>query len=261
MKKLTPSEIKECELEILKDVASFCDKHNIHYSLTFGTLLGAIRHNGFIPWDDDIDIAIPREEYEWFVLHYKNKKYKVVDFSLDNRYPYAFAKVMDVSTKVVEQTNSDYPIGVYIDIFPVDGLPSQDRQHRKKCENMCRVALYKLVSLQYPTDVVHRLLHILIKALLYFQPHSKIINKQIALSKKYNYKDSTFATILSIRLGCKQKFKKTIFTELTKHKFEDEYFNIPIEYDKFLSRIYGDYMTPPPEDKRVAHYLKAYRIS
>lgn len=102
--RLSITEIKRIELEILKDVAQFCESNKLHYSLTFGTLLGAIRHNGFIPWDDDIDIAMPREDYDWFFKNYSSSDYKAVCYPVDKDYPYAFGKVMDRKTVVIEQT-------------------------------------------------------------------------------------------------------------------------------------------------------------
>lgn len=256
---LSPEELKKCELDILKDVARFCDEHEIHYSLTFGTLLGAIRHKGFIPWDDDIDIAVPRDEYEYLIKNYTHDRYKMVEMHLQEDYPYAFAKVIDTCTELKEQSTSSFPMGVYIDIFPVDGLPETDQErHMKTCQNACRTALYKLVSLKYPTDLKHRLIHIAVKIFLLPFSQRKIISKQHDLATRYSIEQASEVSILTIRLGCKRKFSKGMFYNIVKHPFEDAMFNIPAAYEQYLTAVYGDYMTPPPEDKRIAHFLEAY---
>lgn len=260
MRKLTQQEVKENELSILKSVAEYCDKNNIHYTLMFGTLLGSIRHDGFIPWDDDIDIAIPRDEYEWFLDNYKDTKYSVLSSKTQQEYPYPFAKVVDKSIKVIEQTSNSADMSLYIDVFPVDNVPdsSEGTKHLKKCEIICRVLLYKMISLKYPTDLVHKLLHTATKLILCPFSINYILKKQKSLTTKYKESNTKTVAITSIRLGCKCMFPRDIFYELEKHRFENEEFNIPVEYDNVLTSFYGDYMTPPPDNQRGGHYLEAY---
>lgn len=257
---LSSEEVKRCELGILSEVASFCEANDIHYSLTFGTLIGAIRHRGFIPWDDDIDIAIPRKEYELFFEKFKHDYYLAIEHSKDTTYPYAFGKVVDTRTVVIEQTTSPYPMGVYIDVFPVDIIPDGEdgAKHQKRCSWLCRAALYKMVSLNYPTDHIHKLIHTLIKLLLIPFSQNSIVNKQIKTAKQYCDCNFDNCGIQTIRLGCKKSFSRTMFLDRIKTPFEKQNFYIPKEYDLFLRSMYGDYMTPPPENQRIAHYLKAY---
>lgn len=124
MKELTLRELQNEELNILKDVHSFCKKNNIRYSLYGGTLIGALRHKGFIPWDDDIDIIMPRPDYDRFCKNYKSVNYKVADMHSEKSFMLAFARVYDDKRTT---SISTYPwiskdVGVWIDVFPADGL-------------------------------------------------------------------------------------------------------------------------------------------
>ena len=261
--KLTDNEVKTVELNILKDVAAFCDKHEIHYTLTFGTLLGAIRHKGFIPWDDDIDIAIPRDEYDIFIRTYKNDYYTVIDYSIDNNYPFAFGKVVDTRTVVKELSSNKYTYGVYIDVFPIDVVPEGKEMDRYLEKNalFCRMALYKMISLKYPTNIKNTFIHLGLKIPLIAIKQKKIVKNQISLAKKYQKSSSSLSAIVTIRLGCKSAFSNQLFINRILCKFENESFYIPKDYDLFLSKMYGDYMTPPTEENRESHHLIAYRIS
>lgn len=121
-------ELKFISYNILKFVADFCEINNIKYYLFAGTLLGAIRHEGFIPWDDDIDIAIPRDDYEKFIIEFDRNNdvnYKVLSIENSNKYYLPYAKVIDNRTLLFEDGKESMPIGVFIDIFPLDSIPDK----------------------------------------------------------------------------------------------------------------------------------------
>lgn len=124
MRKIDINELKRIEINILDYVADFCNKNGITYYLDGGTLLGAIRHKGFIPWDDDIDIAMPRKDYDRFVhMCLDDSRYKILSYETDEKYIYSFAKVVDSYTKLKEWGTAEYEqLGVYIDVFPIDAL-------------------------------------------------------------------------------------------------------------------------------------------
>ncbi len=117
---------------MLQEIDKICRHYHIRYYLAGGTLLGAVRHQGFIPWDDDIDIAMPREDYEQFIKimsHKKHPIYKLLAIECTKGYPYTFAKVVDTRTRLVEEIGKDlHQMGVFIDIFPIDGMGNQKRK-------------------------------------------------------------------------------------------------------------------------------------
>ena len=119
-------ELHQIELDMLKEIDRICRRENIQYYLAGGTLLGAVRHKGFIPWDDDIDIAMARDEYERFLKVMKKERHpylKIFAMEFDKEYQYTFAKVVDTRTRLIEEIGKDLPdMGVFIDIFPIDGL-------------------------------------------------------------------------------------------------------------------------------------------
>ena len=138
MEELGIDKLKQIQLDMLKDIHTFCVEHEIRYSLAFGTLLGAVRHKGYIPWDDDIDIMMPREDYNRFIRSYGNQTYKIADMSVNPNYGLPFAKVEDVLTVIEENVEGESVFGVYIDVFPVDSIP----------DNMlARRSFYKMKSL------------------------------------------------------------------------------------------------------------------
>ena len=123
MKKLTLDEVKKIQLEILAYIDSFCKKNNISYFINYGTLLGAVRHKGFIPWDDDIDISMDREYYNMFIEKFNqdSSKYKILSLDTDKAYFNNFIKVVDTTTKIVDNRNyKTFSCGVFVDIFPMD---------------------------------------------------------------------------------------------------------------------------------------------
>ena len=121
MKEIGLKELRDLQLDILQNVHDFCVAHGIHYSLAYGTLLGAIRHKGYIPWDDDIDIAMLRPDYEKFMREYKDEVYRFCECRLDKDIHIGFGKVEDTRTIIIEAGNTKN-LGVTIDVFPIDDL-------------------------------------------------------------------------------------------------------------------------------------------
>ena len=137
-------ELRQIQMGILDEVHRFCESHNLRYFLSSGTLIGAVRHKGYIPWDDDIDIYMPRKDYEEFlqIYHDKNGVYRAINPQVESHYYYTFAKVVDLRTKMVETDTEGYEIGVYMDIFPVDYVPD-DVQERERVFRQKKL-LYKI---------------------------------------------------------------------------------------------------------------------
>lgn len=260
--KLTLDEIKSIEINILSYVASLCEKHNLRYFLAYGTLIGAIRHKGFIPWDDDIDIAMPRDDYNRLlsIMRGENEKYECL-IPLENGYFYEFAKVIDKTTSVQEKYTIKAHCGVWIDIFPLDGLKKNDKlsHYLLVLFNRCRAAA---VNKNFPHKtkgmfVLAEYLFWILCRLIGYKPFLKWSMK---LAQKYKYDDSDIVGYASSYPANNKYLKKEWFSESLKVYFEKRQFNIPIGYHEYLTTQYGDYMQLPPENKRVSHHMEAYKI-
>lgn len=262
---LTHEEIKNIEYDILCDVDEFCRKNEITYFLAYGTLIGAVRHQGFIPWDDDIDIFVPRPDYDRFIQSYKptdpSKQYRVIDGS-DKRCKTVYAKVYDATTIKIE-SGCDYtsiqPIGVDIDVLPIDGLPEDEREycsHRKKIKMLNR--LFTL-CVKEPRKSVVRYIASEIARMFGQAFWVRLIT---ALATKYPYDRSKKAgMIVTIFEGYDDRYPISIFRESIPMRFESRDFPIPIGYHECLTQLYGDYMKQPDlENRRTHHKNKCYRM-
>ena len=252
-KELTQQEIKNKSLDILIDVASFCDNNNITYFLACGTLLGAIRHKGFIPWDDDIDIMMPRPDYNRFLNCYSGK-YNILKPS-DGRYYYA--KVYDSSTIKVEPTidykKYDY-LGVDIDVFPLDGIINDEnvinKLHKKSkvLELLLRLSNQPIFYRRNPIKCINRIIPRLIGS----KKLVKLIEKN---AQTYKYEDSEYVIRMrNTPNGFTGALRKDVYLPPVKKEFEGRMFNVPNDYDKWLTKFFGNYMELPPVERRKAHH-------
>lgn len=257
MKILSFEETKTIELNILKDIHSFCTRNNITYFLTFGTLIGAIRHNGFIPWDDDIDIFIPRGDYEKFIQLYRSEKY--VCYALENNgfYPFSYAKVIDKSTikKEPVHISKKISLGIDVDVFPLN--PYYEEGYDKKINKKWHF-YRRLWHISISRFRKNNLLKTIccFPAIIILRPFCRVFAKKISnltLFKITNQKPigfiTAFCTSEKIRVYNPDWFEKAIL-----HKFQDFDFFIPSGYDELLRSIYGDYMMLPPQEKRISHH-------
>lgn len=248
-KELTLAEVKQIQLDILQAVHNFCESNGLCYSLAYGTLIGAIRHKGYIPWDDDIDIMMPRPDYERFLHTFDgyHPDMSIQDVYKDDSYYYSFAKVYNNKTKYIML---GYESGAYIDVFPVDGLPSKESLHEflqqkdELASNLWRTAK----TYKYEKKKTIAFLKYCIKRIVF--PSRKIMMKEMQnFAQKWSFDNYPFssADTLSRKLVLpKEYFKETIMLP-----FEDHEFCCIKEYDAFLKLEYGDYMTPPPENQRI----------
>ena len=244
------NDVQKCALDILVVVDKVCKEHNIEYFLGYGTFLGAVRHKGFIPWDDDIDIIMKREEYQLFctkIYKYLPEPYQII-FSKRGRYANYYAKVHNTNTTFIEKTEiadkSRYK-GVFIDIFPIDGLPKHNWS--LKLYNKIRLVLRRGMTCHNLKD--SKLGKISFKEkVACLMPYSIYLSLHEILMKSFKLYNSNLAT---------GEQEKSIFDNIDYYEFEGLKFPGVKDYDAYLKKCYGDYMTLPPEKERLHHDLGA----
>lgn len=255
MKPISSQELKKIQIDILKRVAVFCDQHDITYFLAFGTLIGAIRHKGYIPWDDDIDIAMPRPDYDKFIslFNQENTHFQVISMETDRYYGFAFAKAHDTRTIINETQYHQDHFGVYIDIFPIDGIKDTKQLYKLRRINKClHTKKANFTQRKLSKKIINALGKII---LLPFSTHYilEIIDR---ISRQCPYGSTSKAGCICDSVVRERAMVDTdVFSGSLLHEFEGDLFKIPIGYDKWLRNIYGDYMKLPPEEKRVTHHV------
>lgn len=252
MRELSIEEIKTISLEILDKVHNFCVKNNLRYSLFSGTLLGAIRHNGFIPWDDDIDIAMPREDYEFFLKNFKIDGLVAICCENDKYYYLPWGKVYDANTVKTEfiTSKSNSRFGVDIDVYPVDYINKEKEgiKLKKKIAFWDRIRSICVMP-KRKGYFFHNF------AALPFRNHENHYSRKISkMGQKYNKLEHNYHFRNCPLSNAKDIYPIDMFNNLVLHKFEDrEYFITPL-FDDVLKKRYGNYMQLPPKEKQVAHH-------
>ena len=245
-------------LEILKDVRRVCDENGIRYFLYRGTFLGAVRHKGFIPWDDDMDIAMLRQDYEKFCKIAPEKlgpDYCFQNWHTDRAYAHPFGKVRKRGTVYVEAKCRRLPEnGFYIDIYPIDFGPETPTQQHALNRKLLHLYRVKLMKCQYTpwkeenrTIWKKRIGYLAYQMAALFVSQEWLVKKyeQIVLSVPESscvYEQSALPSV--------PYFQRQWCENLAEYAFDDTAFQGPEAYDAFLTSLYGDYMELPPEDKR-----------
>lgn len=258
---MTLKDIQKQSLNILQAVDSFCEKNNIKYSLGYGSLLGAIRHKGFIPWDDDIDIMLTRPEYNKFIHSFQCDGLKCVAPELGNSYM-TFGRIVDLektrSVSMRRWTRNEKNLGLWIDVFPIDGVPDgidefkltvgimrdyiimNERIREGKHSISTSYSLRKNLSV-----IKNKLLYGWLSTDTYWQRMMSVLSKS-------SFGTTEYAGLMVFPYyGLRNRTRTKVFESYTRVPFEEFEFSIIQDYDEFLHDIYDDYMKLPPEEDRV----------
>jgi lipopolysaccharide cholinephosphotransferase len=245
------------ELKILLELKHICEKNNIKYFLMGGTLLGAVRHHGFIPWDDDIDVGMIRSEYSKFITICESElseQYFLQTFETDKTYVNSFAKIRLNGTKYLEPNSSDelHHQGIFIDIFPFDKIPSKFLSKKIHILKLLAYTRMGMITHGYripkSTTLKEKIFNLSIQYISKVFSKPKIILLRENLFQKFNKKDTD--QYINSSLYC---YPIEIFDHFSELEFEGIKLPVPAGYVKYLECAYGDFMRLPPENKRISH--------
>ena len=251
--------VRPLQLRLLRILDAFhemCEVRGLRYYLVDGTLLGAVRHCGFIPWDDDLDVAMPRPDYELLIRNCREwlpEPLEFVSYEIDQSYPLHFGKVQDASTTLIERPHLFYLGGIYIDVFPIDGAPGNRvlRKIHSVRYNFLRKSLYFAKRDPYRHGHgVSSWLPLLTRKLMSPDWLQCAIRREMT---RYSFGKSELVGI-NLNDGIPAMLsRENILGEPAPVEFEGKQFNGMRDNDAYLSSLFGNYMTPPPEGNRHVH--------
>lgn len=269
MKEISIQELRKLEQDILDFIVDVCQKNDITYFLCGGTLLGAFRHQGFIPWDDDIDVMMPRPDYERFLeLFPKHAYLELRNCRNDKDYPLAFSTVNDARTIKVEKKLRKKlrdKLSVNVDVFPIDGLPDNEKdclvfyqqiaraQKMMECSTKAfgKAPTLKATLLKNVGIAVFRIMEALrLRSIQHY------VSRMESLSKTYDYERAEYVGITAIsHYGIKERNKKDSYLPILSVSFEHKQYNSPSCHKTYLSQLYGmNYMELPPLIQQQTHH-------
>jgi len=264
---LEASKLRYHQLEIFTILLEFqrvCEKLDLHYFLTAGTLLGAVRHKGFIPWDDDIDVAMPKSDYEMFSCQghrLLSPEYVFQDYRTEPNFPYYFGKVRKRGTRVAEpiMESIDMEQGIYIDIFPLDICPDRDDRavfffkgiELLDCAVLARVSPefvcgYKKLYMRFLWNLLRKLPN----RVLFW------LRERLCRTVAWRASGQKLCTVGGSHGYPRESYETEWFRETVCLDFEEGRFPAPAGWEALLTNMYGDYMTPPEERDRQGHFEK-----
>lgn len=263
----TLRDLQLCELEIVRDVKAICEKHGIQLYMIGGTFLGAVRHKGFIPWDDDVDLCMSRRDYETFIqVAPKELKegYRLRHFATDPEMPYYPAQVVDPSFEILDTSAQVAKTRcAWIDLFPLDGMPEGKASfflHKYRLLYLRMMLKYSQFSEVVAVNLKHRPFHervlvavgkhIRLEKWLDTGKRMRLIDKCL---KKYPFEEASRVLNFMGAYKFRELFPRSIYDSVAEYPFEDMTLPGPADYDTVNRQLYGDYMTPPPVQEQNKH--------
>ena len=255
--------LQETQLQIMDEIHSVCEKNGITYYMIGGTQLGAIRHSGFIPWDLDIDIAMPRESYERFRVVCQtalSQRFQYRDYANTKSYRRPHAIVCIRNTKLYSKDDHLNPkaenLGIYLDVFPLDTPPSDSDKQKKQARRIIFLKKLKAyrVNYKFSNSVIKKTLRAVFRFLMSWITVDKINKILDNEMQKYRGENSGYLCSMASRYSyAKQCMPKEIYGTPTLYNFSGRKYYGVEKYDEYLRRIYGDYMKLPPIEKQKAN--------
>ena len=256
MRKITSvKELRHIQLDMMQYIHDFCMSHDIKYSLAYGSMLGAVRHKGFIPWDDDIDIMMLRVDYEKFSKLFNqpgNSYYKTYDYRKDKGYTYPFMKVCDERTVRIEKSTVQ-GLGIYIDVFPIDFYADTYEEAVsavKRIKFWKRIFVAKIMKPTAKVSFMKNLAILLVKGLTVLIPMKTVLKRMDDISCAKSGKKRKYCGFLS-EASKTEILNAELFEDLRDYAFENHTFKGIVDFDSYLKVQYGDYMTPPPVEHQT----------
>lgn len=248
-------------LKMLEWFDNYCTENGICYYVAGGTLLGAIRHKGFIPWDDDIDLILPRPDYEKLLLLFTEQKDDYVletPYSGNSDYLYSFAKLYDTTTTLVERLKTKCRRGVYIDLFPLDGLGHTQSKAMKVFSKVDRLNMFLMTrtcAIREGRSFLKNMAIVLMRMIPQFIVNNKELSIKVdKAAAQESYEDSMYVANLMGAYREKEIIEKRLLGKPTRYAFESIYVNGAENYEEYLTHIYGDWRKLPPKEKQVSHH-------
>lgn len=271
MREIGTEEMKKRLVEMVKELDKLCEENGLTLYMSGGTLLGAVRHKGFIPWDDDIDMYLTRPEYDKLIeiMREKNNgaRYQLFAHELQKEYIYPFAKLVDTHTLLVESGGyAGKDIGLYVDIFPIDGLGNSIKEAKKQMRKTNKYTTLNLARLVKPwrknVPFIKNFAIACLRVISDMIGSDKLLAKLDKQIRKTPYETSKYVGEYVDEVGEKRiMLKEEMYNGYVLLEFEAIKLKAPVNYDKWLTQFYGDYMQLPPEEKRVStHNYKLYDL-
>lgn len=260
------NELQEHLLDMMKWLHTFCVENDIKYFANGGTALGAVRHNGFIPWDDDIDIMLPREDYEKLISLLSGKivqKYTVeTPYSPAKDYLYTYSKLYDTTTTLLEDVSVGLCRGIYIDIFPLDGMGDSMEEVKCNFKKVDRLNMFinsRTCNWRKGRKLYKNLAIVFAKLIPDFLvDNKKLVQKFDKIAKEIPYSSSKYVVNCSGDFRFKGIIDKSILGEPVEHVFEDTKIFVPQNAVGYLEKVFGDWKRLPDEDKRCTTHANLF---